>query len=163
MKESIKITLTSDIDEVIREAKLPMSITKAFLVCKYLKVQTPFVLSRLEKQIRDLGFYDEDDAGVTWNIDLFYKEEDIDSFVSNYLRVFSSYNPLKGGEIYRVKPKIVEFLRKHPEYSQEEILDAAKRYLESLNNKSFSLSCVTFIKNQRGSKLMEYLNEKNRI
>jgi hypothetical protein len=163
MKGATKITLNSDIDEVIREAKLPMSLTKAFLVCKYLKINTPFVLPRQEKQIQELGLYEEDLAGVTWNVNLFYKEDDIDSFISKYLRIFSSCHPLKGGELYRVKPKILDFMHKHPEYTQEEILDAAERYIKNLENKNFALTCVNFIRNQKGSKLMEYLKAKNKI
>ena len=162
MKEATKITLTSEIDEVIRKAKLPMSLTKAFLVCKYLKISTPFVLTRMEKKIKELGFYDEDEAGVTWNINLFYQEEDVDSFISEYIRKFSSYNPLRGGEIYRVRAKMLEFMNKHPEYTPDEILESTDRYLKNLESKNFALSCSGFIRNPRGSKLLEYLRAKNK-
>ena len=159
MEELTKITINSDLDEILRKAKLPISNTKAFLLCKFTGVKTPFITQKMEERIKQLGLYTEDEVGITWNFKLLFHDYDSDAWVNDYIRLFSDYHKLKWNDFYNTRKKLSDFLKKNPEFSPEEILLASKKYLSDLPASKYALSCVGFIRNGRGSKLLDCLRK----
>ena len=89
--------------------------------------------------------------------------EDIDEFIDNYRLLWKGLKSGSMGSPNACKDKIIRWMKDNPKYSKEDILKAARIYIQSLNNYQYLQAADYFIYKKDGreesSRLSAFIDE----
>jgi hypothetical protein len=89
---------------------------------------------------------------------------DIEDFIEDFRELWKGLKPGSRGSLSAVKEKMSRWMKDNPEYSKEQILNAAKVYINSLDNYQYLQQCDYFIykKDAKGesSRLSAFIDEE---
>jgi hypothetical protein len=93
------------------------------------------------------------------------KDEDFIKFVNEFRSIWKGLKPGAMGSLDNCKLKLSKWIEKNPTYSKEEIINAAKAYIRSLDSYKFLQQADYFIYkkdlNGESSRLSAFIEEKN--
>jgi len=116
-------------------------------------------------KVNNLNFFEKnyDTNEIIWNINL-YGDNITQDFIEQYRSLFIQIDTSLRGDRKTIIKKFKKFFLEYPQYSKQDILDAAKLYLEDCLYKGYHIKYIQnanyFIEKQRnptGSKLLTYL------
>jgi len=119
----------------------------------------------LMTKINNLKIFERDYTtdNIIWNISLF-GETITNDFVETFRKLFRNVDKTKAGDRQTVINKFKKFRANYPEYTDEDILEATKLYIDdyvSNNETTYYLQKAQYFikkeKNPAGSRLLEYL------
>lgn len=101
---------------------------------------------------------------VVWNVSLYEGEETEWKWIdTEYRPLFRAINKLKGGSTTSCNRKMKDFFKSHPAVRKQDVLDAAKLYISSVNDPQYLQQADYFIfknsdtKSSFTSRLEQYL------
>lgn len=170
MKDEIKLSLLT-----LKQLKLTPN-DYVYLYCKYhdLELDLSMNFDNLEK--RSYIKFEEDNEVILRikAIKLFktdkipLKKEDFDAFVEKYRNIFpegvkSGARPLRSDRV-SCKKKLLKFQEMYPDYTQEEILDATKAYIDLKRKEAYKFTtCADYFIIKEGSSILASYVEDIRL
>ena len=137
-----------------------------YLCAVYFHLDTSIFKDITKTKINSLKIFDKDykTGKITWNIPLFGDFHPTGDFIEQYRDLFRQVDRTKVGDRPTVIKKFKEFNKKYPQYTNQDILEATKLYLEEYvasNATTHYLQKATYFimkeRNPKGSRLLEYL------
>lgn len=124
--------INEKIFEEIKQSKLPFEDVINYLLGLYFNQVSNYFPEDFINKVNILNIYNIDDKGLLeWNISLFEtNQETAFKWVeTEYVPLFKSANPLRGGHVKESTARMKKFFAENPEVRKEEIIGAVKTYL----------------------------------
>lgn len=123
---------------------------------------------KFEETIKKVNFAkiverDYDFVTVKWNISLFDEQniEDDWEWVVTWRNLFKNIKPDRAGTLNMCLARMKQFFASHPSVRKDDVMEATKMYLSTVNDPNYLTSAHYFIKKDKAaneqSKLQEFL------
>lgn len=123
----------------------------AYLLSVYFDVIPCYIPEVLIRLIYISKIIEPDKTGVKWNIPLFQGQETKFEWVkTEYVKLFKDKNSDKGGHVREATARMKRLFIENPEYRKEDIIEATKLYLNSLNDVRYIMLPHYFIEKGKG-------------
>jgi len=103
-----------------------------------------------------------DSGAIVWNIPLYENElkESVWQWVLNeYRPLFRNVNKDRGGSPSSCIKRMQIFFSKHPEVRKEDVIEAAKLYIQGVNNPNYLQAADYFISKGKGAEVTSRLEQ----
>lgn len=148
------MTINSEIKVVLRSYGIPVDDGLSYLVSLHFDIRPSYTPSLLIEKINRSGIISFDDGTKTiqWNIPLFDEQVTGFEWVKNeYLQLFRERNKDKVGGVKDTIARMKKFFATYPEIRKDDVIEATKMYLKSVNNSTYIIMSHYFISKGSGS------------
>ena len=165
----MKLTINSEIKEILKDNKIDYQNGLTYLMCLYIGLKPDFIPESLKAKVLSTYIVNTDyKSGILkWKVDLF--EETIGDFdwIKEFIEMFSKVNPDRKGSKSIILKRMKEFFMRNSSVRKDEVLEATKRYLSTVDHPKYCMISANFIFDKRKgeSKLLdfvEYVKDKNK-
>jgi len=153
----IKLNINSQIKDKLASKNISLHDGLCFLLCIYYGVKPSYIPEELARRILAVGIVTKDYSNDTieWKIPLF--EETINGFewITEWMDLFKVVNKDRRGVKNYVLKRMKTFFINNPSVRVEQVMEATKMYLRSVDNPIYCKKSHKFIYEADGSSMLE--------
>lgn len=156
MKKRLKVEVNSEIKEVLRSKSISLHDGIGYLICLHFGVNPSYIPEDLKRKVLASGIISKDYSSNTfiWKIGLFEETQTGFEWISDWMDLFKAVNPDRRGAKSQVLKRMKTFFANNPTIRKEDVFEATKYYLGSLNDPRYCKSAHKFIREQDGTSLL---------
>lgn len=167
-RKKIILNFNSEIRDIFNRNSISIHDGLSYLLCLYYGTDPSYVPKELERKVLSTGIVTKDysDDELKWNISLFEETESGFEWITEWMDLFKQVNPERRGVKADVLRRMKKFFINNPSIRRDEILEATKSYLKTIDNPIYCKKSHKFIYEQDGSSmLLDYIEglPKNRV
>ena len=164
----MNLLINEEIKSILKSKGIPLHQGVPFLLSVYFNYLPDYFPEDLRKRIFTTNIFTVDlsskksssSLDVVWNTPLFQGQA-VDPFdwIDEYMNLFGKLNKKRKGNRSYVMGRMKETFMKHPDIRKEEVLEAAKKYLSTVDDPTYVISADKFISNIKGTPLLDFIME----
>jgi hypothetical protein len=157
-----KLEFNPTIIEVVKSSNIPKDDGLTVLTCLYFNLNAKMFEDKYYQDIlailgtKFIFNRDSKTGKVQWLVSLFGDDSPELEWIKEFMDMFGKLNPDRRGVRKETIARLEQFRVQHPLYTKEDIMNAAKHYLNSADPR-FCFKSHKFILNETGSPLLTYL------
>jgi hypothetical protein len=157
------MTINPEVKEILQQSRISLSDGLSYLIAMYYGYSPSYVPETLIQKINRTGLIGEQGGEIRWFIPLF--EEQITGFewVTKWMDLFGEVNKERRGVRGYVMIRMKAFFVNYPDVRKDEVIDATKMYIRSLDNPKYLKKSHKFIMDGQGvskySELYEWVEK----
>lgn len=155
-----KLIVNSEIEELLKSKRIKKEDGLSYLICQYYNIRPSYIPIELEQKILSLNIFSMDYISNTlkWNLPLFEEQETEFEWISKWMDLFKQINPDRRGVKSDVLKRMKKFFVNNPTVTIDDIFEATKYYLKTINDARFVKKSHKFIyEADNTSMLLDYI------
>lgn len=166
-RKKITLEFNSEIRDIFNRSSIPIHDGLSYLLCLYYGTDPSYIPKELERKVLSTGIVTKDynNDELKWNVGLFEETENGFEWISDWMDMFKQVNPERRGVKADVLRRMKKFFVNNPSIRKEDVLEATKMYLKTIDNSIYCKKSHKFIYEQDDSSmLLDYVERipKNR-
>jgi hypothetical protein len=165
-RKKIALEFNSEIKGIFNKSSISIHDGLSYLLCLYYGTDPSYIPKELERKVLSTGIVTKDYSNdeLKWNVGLFEETENVE-WISDWMDMFKQVNPERRGVKADVLRRMKKFFVNNPSIRKEDVLEATRMYLKTIDNSIYCKKSHKFIYEQDGSSmLLDYVERipKNR-
>jgi len=159
-RKKIALEFNSEIREVFNTNSISIHDGLSYLLCLYYGTDPSYIPKELERKVLSTNIVTKDYSNdeLKWNISLFEEIENGFEWISDWMEMFKQVNPERKGVKTDVLRRMKKFFVNNPSIRKEDVIEATKMYLKTIDNSIYCKKSHKFIYEQDGtSMLLDYV------
>jgi len=166
-RKKIALEFNSEIKDIFNRSSISIHDGLSYLLCLYYGTDPSFIPKELERKVLSTGIVTKDYSNdeLKWNVSLFEETESGFEWITNWMDLFKQVNPERRGVKADVLRRMKKFFVNNPSVRKEDVFEATRMYLKTIDNSIYCKKSHKFIYEQDGSSmLLDYVERipKNR-
>lgn len=156
-RKKIILNFNTKIREILTSNRIDIHDGLAYLMCLYYGIEPTYVPESLKRKILAINIVTKDysNDSITWREPLFEESERGFEWIVEWMDLFKKVNPARRGVKKYVLGRMKKFFVNNPEIRKDEVMEATRKYLASIENPTFCKSSHKFIYEADGSSMLE--------
>lgn len=155
-RKKITLNFNSEIRNIFNNNSISVHDGLSYLLCLYYGTDPSYIPKELERKVlaTNIVTKDYENDEIKWNIDLFEETESGFEWISDWMDLFKNVNPERRGVKADVLRRMKKFFVNNPSIRKEQVLEATKMYLKTVDNPTYCKKSHKFIYEQDGSSML---------
>ena len=152
----ITLNFNSEIREIFNRHSISLHDGLSYLLCLHYGTDPSFIPETLESKVLATRIVTKnyDTGEVQWNIPLFEETENGFEWISDWMDLFKAVNPERRGVKADVLRRMKKFFVNNPSIRRDDVIEATKMYLKTVDNPTYCKKSHKFIYEQDGSSML---------
>jgi len=162
---NITLNFNSEIRSIFNSKNISIHDGISYLLCLYYGTSPSFIPDVLERKVLACGIVTKnyETGSITWRVPLFEEQETGFEWIGEWMDLFKSVNPERRGTKQYVLSRIKKFFVNNPSIRKDEVFEATKLYLKSVDNPKYCKKSHKFIYEADGSSMLgDYVSQLKR-
>lgn len=164
-KKKVALEINSKIRSLLQSKQIDLVDGLGYLICVYYNLSPSYIPKDLENKILSLNIINKDyeNNQIVWKVNLF--EEQITGFewITEFMDLFGKVNPDRRGVKIDVLKRMKKFFVNNPIFRKEDVINATKSYLKTLDNPMYCKKSHKFIYEIDGTSMLYDFVERELI
>ena len=159
MNRNVKVVVNPKIKEILSSINVSVHDGLCYLFCVYYGIDPSYIPMELKQKILATRIVTKDyDTGeITWKVPLFEGQEIGFEWIDEFMNLFRDLNPARKGTKSMVLSRMKKFFMNNPSVRKEDVMEATKLYLKSVDNPEYLKLSHKFIQEKDGSMLEDWI------
>lgn len=155
-RKKITLKFNTEIRGIFNRSSIPIHDGVAYLLCLHYGVDPSFIPEELKRKVLSTGIVTKDYSNdtVKWVKSLFEETETGFEWIGEWMDLFKSVNPERRGAKATVLTRMKRFFTNYPHVRVEEVMEATKTYLRSVDDPKYCKKSHKFISEIDGSSML---------
>lgn len=155
-RRKITLNFNSEIRDILIKNSISIHDGLSYLLCLYYGTDPTFIPEILESKVLATRIVTKDyiTGEIKWNINLFEETESGFEWISEWMDLFKQVNPNRRGTKGDVLKRMKKFFVNNPSIRKDQVFDATKTYLKTVDNATYCKTSHKFIYEMDGSSML---------
>ena len=156
-RKKIMLTINSKVKEILSLNRIDSHDGLSYLLCIYYGLEPTYLPETLKNKVLASKIITKDysTGEIIWNEALFEESVKGYEWVKEWMDLFKQVNPARRGVKSYVITRMKRFFVNNPEIRVEQVMDATKKYLSTVDNPAYCKNSHKFIYEADGSSMLE--------
>ena len=156
MSKRITLNINSQVENLLRDHKIPIHDGVAYLICLYYGIKPSYLPEGLERKVLATKIVSIDYTSdvIQWNESLFEETETGFEWISEWMDLFKRVNPERRGTKADVIRRMKKFFVNNPAIRKEDVFAATNKYLLSVSSPVYCKKSHKFIYEIDGTSML---------
>ena len=161
----MSLEINEEVKSILKAKGISLTEGIPFLLSTYYEYFPSYFPDKLKRKIYSTNIFTfEYEVGespkLVWKVPLF-KGQAVDHFdwITQFMDMFGKINPDRRGARSYVVDRMKKLFAKYPDIRKDEVLDATRHYLNTVENPIYVLKSHKFISNTQGTPLLDTIME----
>lgn len=151
--------LNEEIIEVLKASSLSVDDAMPYLISLYYGYKPGYIPNYVIQIVNRLGIVEENKGVLNWAVPLYLEQQTEFDWIKEWMNLFGEIRRDRRGARSTVLSRMKKFFVNNPDIRQDEVINATKMYIESVNDPTFLKKSEKFIYEGSGFKETSLLLE----